>query len=109
MSTQLAIYGESAGSVAEATIGTATQTPAAGRQFRITKMSVNMAGVGYAYLDVNAAHVLSFYFWAAGQQSEDNLSFIVPAGQVCRGTIIQAGGAQVTRCLITGVHELISL
>lgn len=106
MSTQLNIYGESAGSVAGAVIGNCTATVPASHQYRVTKVTATMEGVGYAYVQVAATNVFAFYFWGAGQQSEDNLTMLTPAASVIRGWVVQAGGVQVTRMAITGYDEL---
>jgi peroxiredoxin len=106
MSTMLNMYGESAGSVAGAVIGACTATVPASHQYKITKVTVTMEGIGYAYIQVAAANVFAMYFWGAGQQSEDNLTFIIPAAAVVRGWVVQAGGVQVTRMALTGYDEL---
>lgn len=106
MATNLNIYGESAGSVGGAVIGACTATVPASHQYRITKATVTMEGVGYAYIQVAATNIFAFYFWGAGQQSEDNLTYLIPATATVRGFVVQAGGVQVTRMNMQGYDEL---
>jgi TRAP-type uncharacterized transport system fused permease subunit len=106
MATNLNIYGESAGSVAGAVIGACTAVVPASHQYRITKATVTMEGVGYAYIQVAATNIYAFLFWGAGQQSEDNLTYLIPAAATVRGWVVQGGGVQVTRMALTGYDEL---
>ena len=107
MANELVIYGTSTGSVAAAQIGTCTATVAAGQRLRITKAQCTMEGVGYAYIRVDSVDRYAFYFWAAGQQSEDNLSMLIDETEVVSGWIVQAGGVQPTRMSLTGLRELV--
>jgi len=109
MADELNIYGESAGSAAPgAVIGLCTATCPANHRYLVTKAECTMEGAGYAYIRLNAVNRYAFYFWAAGQQSEDNLSMRINAAEVIDGYVLQAGGAQVTRMAITGYDELVA-
>jgi hypothetical protein len=66
-------------------------------------MTGDVAAAGYLYIRINAANVYAMYFWAAGNQSEDNLTLQATAGQIidCFGS-----AAAVTRCNLTGYDQL---
>jgi len=98
MATNLNIYGEGAGAGV-----TATATVPAGHVYKVTKMTGDIAGAGYIYIRINAANVYSMYFWAAGNQSEDNLTLIATAGQVIDCNEVGGG---VNRAALTGYDQL---
>ena len=107
MATQLNIYGEAAAPGGAVVTG-GTATVPAGHRYRVTKMTGDVAAAGYLYIRITpvggaAANRYAMYFWAAGNQSEDNLTLIVTAGEVVD---LWGTAAAVTRGNITGWDEL---
>ena len=102
MATTLNIYGEAAAPGGAVVTG-ATATVPAGHVYKVTKMTGDVAAAGYLYIRIAAANVYAMYFWAAGNQSEDNLTLQATAGQVID---VFGSAAAVTRCNLTGYDQL---
>lgn len=102
MATTLNIYGEAA-APGGAVITGGTATVPVGHVYKVTKMTGDIAAAGYIYIRIGGANVYAMYFWAAGNQSEDNLTIRATAGQTID---VWGSAAAATRANLTGYDEL---